>query len=679
MAELTSQSPWVPAEPVVDCLHGVEVVDPYRWLEDSRSQRTRNWLGQQDAHLRSYLAALPSRNRVRKRVEELLTVDTISEPWEVGSRHFYLKRAAAAQQAAIMMSEGETGEEVQLVDPSTVTGAVTYLNILGISRDGSLLAYAQRVCGVDSYEVHFVDTAKRSLLPDHLPQGFCRGLIFSADCSGFYYSHEPMVDNSDGHAAIRWHRIGSLLSQDKEIFAAGRYSDLRLALLSSPSGRLLGYYKRFRTDPTRVDFLVQSNGDNDSVITLFDRFEGYLIPFLLEDALIALTDFKAPNRRIVRMDLRQSHPENWVDVVAESDSRIESIALVGQSIVVTRVKNLSTTVEILSLSGEKIGAVLPPEDGTISVFPGPREGDTVFCSFSSFSHPPCILNTSMSNGGTRIWARSLPNNDPSAVVVDKVLYPSRDGTPIPMFLVCLKESKRAGALPTFLTGYGGFGHSVTPQFTAFATYLLERGCRFAIANLRGGSEYGEAWHAAAKRRKRQVAIDDFLDGAEWLLAQDYAQPGKLAIGGGSNAGLLVAAALTQKPELFRAVVCLGPLLDMIRYHLFDSADRWIDEYGTSANESDFPALLGYSPYHAVKDGVAYPGVLLISGDSDTRCNPMHARKMTARLQAANASDHPILLDYKPGWGHTPTQPLANRIQALTDRLAFVCEELGIEA
>ena len=240
-----------------------------------------------------------------------------------------------------------------------------------------------------------------------------------------------------------------------------------------------------------------------------------------------------------------------------------------------------------------------------------------------------------------------------------------------------RDLLHSGPLPTFLTGYGGFGSCVTPRFTAFATFLIEQGLLFAVPALRGGSELGEQWHRAGKRENRQNSFDDFIAAAEWLISEGRSARGRIAIGGGSNAGLLVGAAITQRPDLFRAAICLGPLLDMTRYHLFDFAAGWAEEYGSPEDEQDLHSLLAYSPYHRVQDGADYPAVLLISGDADTRCNPMHARKMAARLQAANRSEHPILLDYKPDWGHTPVQPLSAKIEALTDRLAFICHELGI--
>jgi len=280
------------------------------------------------------------------------------------------------------------------------------------------------------------------------------------------------------------------------------------------------------------------------------------------------------------------------------------------------------------------------------------------------------------SGKQEIWANQEVPFDSSSVEVNQVSYPSKDGTQIPMFLICQKE-RGSRQLPTFLTGYGGFGASITPQFAAYAAFLIEHGFLFAVANLRGGAEFGRQWHLAGRRHNRQNAIDDFIAAAEWLLSTGHTDLEGLAIGGGSNAGLLVGAALTQRPDLFRAVICLGPLLDMLRYHKFDMAQRWVEEFGSTDDPDDFRALRAYSPYHNVRAGIAYPAAMLITGDADSRCNPMHARKMTAALQAATSSQRTVLLDYRRTWGHVAVQPLTARIEALTDRLAFICQELGV--
>jgi prolyl oligopeptidase len=302
----------------------------------------------------------------------------------------------------------------------------------------------------------------------------------------------------------------------------------------------------------------------------------------------------------------------------------------------------------------------------------------LFYSESSMTEPALIHCHDTITRTSTPWEELNHSFNGAGIITQQIIYPSFDGTSIPLLLASREDITSSLPLPTFLTGYGGFGSCVTPRFTAFATFLIQQGFLFAVPALRGGAELGEEWHQAGMRHRRQNSFDDFIACAEWLITNGRSAPGRIAIGGGSNAGLLVGAAITQRPELFRAAICLGPLLDMLRYHLFDFAAGWSDEYGTADDEQDCKHLLNYSPYHKVREGIPYPAVLLISGDADTRCNPMHARKMTARLQAATTSEHPILLDYRAAWGHTPVQPRSVRLDALTDRLAFICHELGVE-
>lgn len=671
--------PYSYVEPVTDTLFGVPVPDPYRWLEDQNSQRTRGWLEDQAMHSRVYFNGIPGRETIRGRVEELLAIETISEPWRVGDRYFYLKRAAYKDQPSIAMREGELGEEIVLVDPADVDKSpATAVRILGISSDANLLAYSVRNGGQDSCSLRFFDVRAREQLSDGLPPGFFQGLAFSPDNNGFYYSHEVTGTKRPTYRAIFWHAFGTDHREDTVTFFGGEDPRLRIILLSSCSGRWLGYYKLFTSSPWTSEFWLHEVASGAAPQEIVKRLEGLFVPFVLDDGLLALTDWKTPNRHVVKIDINHPEPENWQDIVPESDSRIESVAVAGGFVFVTRVRDLSTSVEVFDFTGAKHGAVPLPSKGTASIFPCRADGNTIFLRFTSFIDPPVIFRLDVRTSSQQLWARSAVKFDRSSVEVERVQYLSKDGTSVPMFLVSRKDSRVDGPLPTFLTAYGGFGNSVTPQFTAYATYLLERGCLFAVANVRGGAEFGEAWHIAAKRLKRQTAIDDFLAAAEWLVGQGLAAPDRLGIGGGSNAGLLVGAALAQKPHLFRAVICLGPLLDMLRYHLFDFASSWVDEYGSAENETDFQALLRFSPYHRVAEGVAYPAVLLISGDADTRCNPMHARKMAAKLQASTTSKHPIVLDYRSEWGHMPVQPLTRRINALTDRLAFLCHELGLD-
>jgi prolyl oligopeptidase len=405
--------------------------------------------------------------------------------------------------------------------------------------------------------------------------------------------------------------------------------------------------------------------------------EGSFVPFFVRDQLLAYTDFAAPNFRIVRIDSVHPGPFHWHDVVPESDRRIQQFAVAGDQVFVTRIDRFSTKIEAFGLDGRRREGIPSPSDGTIDLLNRTTATEKLFYAYTSISRPTAVYCYDARREDVFTWNEANSPGDPSAIAVEETAYTSTDGASVPLFLAARKDLLNSGPLPTFLTGYGGFGSCVTPRFTAFATFLMEQGFLFAVPALRGGSELGEQWHRAGKRGNRQNSFNDFVAAAEWLIREQRSISGRIAIGGGSNAGLLVGAAVTQRPDLFRAAICLGPLLDMARYHLFNFAAGWADEYGSPEDRDDFRFLLAYSPYHHVQDGVSYPAVFLISGDADTRCNPMHARKMAARLQAATGSTHPVLLDYKTAWGHTPVQPHSTKIEALTDRLAFVCHELRV--
>ena len=671
--------PPTPVEPVTETLHGVEITDPYRWLEDQNSPRTRAWLEEQTAYTRAYFDAIPGRERIKERVRELMAFkEVISEPWDIGDRYFFLQRQQDREQPVIVMRKGLFGEETVLVDPILRgAGNSTAVSIVAISHDARFLAYFVRQGGTDHSAIEILDIERNTVLPDRLPEGHCTGFAFASDGTGFYYSHRDLCDPRPNYKAAFWHGFGSERSQDVEVFFAGEEPNLFLGILDSPEANLLAYTV-FTTGkhPTMSIYLHSLAPGQASKILLHD-IEGSFVPFFARGELFAFTDFDAPNFRIVGIEVDDPGPKHWRDIVPQSDRRIQQFTVAGDGIFVTRVDRFSTQVEAFGLKdGERKDPPLPPH-GTIDFLNPANRTDSLFYSYTSIAQPPTVYSYSRQEEKSYVWQEANVPFDPAVVAVEETSYPSKDGTSIPLFLAARRDLLHSGPLPTFLTGYGGFGSCVTPRFTAFATFLIEQGVLFAVPALRGGSELGEQWHRAGKREHRQNSFDDFIAAAEWLISEGRSTHGRIAIGGGSNAGLLVGATITQRPDLFRAAICLGPLLDMTRYHLFDFAAGWAEEYGSPGDEQDFHCLLGYSPYHHVQDGADYPAVLLISGDADTRCNPMHARKMAARLQVANCSEHPILLDYKPDWGHTPVQPLSAKIQALTDRLAFICHELGI--
>ena len=680
MAHTVDAPPPTPVEPVTEVLHGIEITDPYRWLEEQNSPRTRRWLEEQATYTRAYFDAIPDRERIRSRVRQLLVLkEVISEPWNVGDRDFFLKRQEGREQPVIVMRDGMLGPETVLVDPAQRrTGDSTAVSIAAISQDGNFLAYSVRQGGTDHSSLEILDVERGAVLPDRLPEGFCTGFAFAPDGEGLYYSHRELNDPRPNYRAAFWHRFGTEQSQDREIFCAGEEPNLFLGILSSPESNLLAYAVFFTGKSPKTSVYLQAMSSEPSEARLVvDEIKGCFVPFFVRGQLLAYTDFAAPNFRIVRIDLATPSPSSWNDVVPESDKRIQQFAVAGDQAFVTRIDRFSTKVDVFDLDGVQKDAAAFPTCGTIDLLNRTNATQKLLYTYTSTSKPTTVCCYDTRREEAVAWSEVNPPVDLPAIAVEETVYTSRDGTAVPLFLAARKDLLHSGPLPTFLTGYGGFGSCVTPRFTAFATFLMEQGFLFAVPALRGGSELGEQWHRAGKRENRQNAFNDFVSAAEWLIREQRSISGHIAIGGGSNAGLLVGTAITQRPELFRAAICLGPLLDMTRYHLFDFAAGWADEYGSPEDEQDFRSLLGYSPYHHVEDRADCPAVLIISGDADTRCNPMHARKMAARLQAANSSDHPILLDYKAAWGHTPVQPLSTKIGALTDRLAFVCHELEV--
>jgi prolyl oligopeptidase len=680
MAHTVDAPPPTQAEPVTEVLHGVEITDPYRWLEDQNSPRTRKWLEEQAAYTRSYFAAIPDRERIRERVRDLLALKTaISEPWNVGERYFFLKQLEDREQPVIVMKDGLCGPETVLIDPTQRgNGNSIAVSISAISADGRFLAYSVRRGGTDYSSLEILDIERRSVLPDGLPQGLCTGFAFAPDGSGFYYSHRELHDPHPNYRAAFWHRFASESSQDQEMFFAGDEPQLFLGILDCQDTKRLAYIVCFTGKYPRTSVYLQEMSSKPSQGRLIvDEINGCFVPFFVCGQLLAYTDFAASNFRIVQIDSAHPNPANWHDIVPESDKRIQQFAVAGDQVFVTRIDRFSTEIEVFGLDGQRREVHHFPPRGTIDLFNRTNATEKVFYSYTSISKPAAVCCYDTRREEAVAWSEGYSPVGLPAIAVEETAYTSSDGTTVPLFLAGREDLLHAGPLPTFLTGYGGFGSCVTPRFTAFATFLMEQGFLFAVPALRGGSELGEQWHRAGKREKRQNSFNDFVAAAEWLIREQRSMSEHIAIGGGSNAGLLVGAAITQRPDLFRAAICLGPLLDMTRYHLFDFAAGWADEYGSPEDQDDFQSLLAYSPYHRVSDSVAYPAVLLISGDADTRCNPMHARKMAARLQVASSSTQAILLDYKPAWGHTPVQPLSTKIEALADRLAFVCHELGV--
>jgi prolyl oligopeptidase len=679
MPAVTEHPPYTTIEVVTDLLHGVAVADPYRWLENQDSPRTRDWLLAQTQYARSYLDSIPGRDRIRDRVRQLVQVETYESLQKVGTRYFFLKRLARQEQPCICFREGVDGLDHVLVDPTLRgTGPRTAVKPLCVSPDGSLLLYEIKEGGERTGTFEILEIRTGNVLQDVLSRGYLRGFAFTPDSRSFYYVHEALEAKEPSYHAAYKHCIGTSFAEDQQVFFAGHGNQLRLHVVAGAKhlGFLVVRFKAARA----IDFHLWRLEDSDGPQTIIRNAPYMFGPMLLKDGrVLAATDREAPNFRIVEVRFGKTPDPEFVDVVPNSELPIQSWTLCGDRIFVSYLRDIQTEIKVFDLFGRPLGQVPVNKWDTVRLMGSSDDGNELFFEQESFTKPVQIRRYLPAKSDVTVWAERATPFDGQSCRHTQVWFPAKDGTQIPMFLVGRHGVIEGGAHPTIMTSYGGYGVSMTPQFSVFMAFLIERGCIFALPNIRGGSEFGRAWHDAAKRQHRQVAFDDFLAAAEWLVETGRAESRKLAIFGGSNSGLLVGAAMTQRPDLFRAVVCMVPLLDMLRYHLFNDAQLWKEELGTADDAGDFAALFAYSPYHNVRDGTAYPATMIISGDSDQKCNPLHARKMTARLQAANVPGHPIFLDYSRHRGHSPVLPLSDRIEALTDRMAFLCDQLQLTA
>ena len=677
MPALMEHPPYSQVEDVTEVVHGVSVTDPYRWLEDQESPRTREWISAQTLYARSYLDSIPGRERIRERIRQLLDVETYDSLQKAGTRYFFRKRLAGQEQPCICLREGRDGPDQMLVDPaSRGTGPYTAVKPIRASPNARLLLYEVKQGGERTGTFEIFDVGTREKLPDALPRGYLRGFAFAPDSRAFYYVHEALEAKKQAYRAAYKHVLGTSFTKDEEVFFAGECDRLRLHIV--PGSQQLGFLVVRFEESTLTDFYLWSLGGTEDPEPVIRNAEYMLGPLLPRNGrLLALTNREAPNFRIVEIRRRRGVEPEFVDVVPCGDQPIQNWTVCEDRVFISRIRKLQTVIEVFDLSGKPLGCVPADKCDTVCLLGISEDGDELFFEQESFTNPVQTCTYSPAKSEATLWAERRIPFDPKGFCHNQVWFPAKDGTQIPVFLVGRREVLEGGAHPTVMTSYGGFGVPMTPQFSVFVAFLIERGCLFALPSIRGGSEFGVEWHNAAKRRKRQVAFDDFIAAAEWLIETGRTEPHKLAIFGGSNSGLLVGAAMTQRPDLFRAVACMVPMLDMLRYHLFDNAHAWKDEFGTAEDPEDLAALLSYSPYHNVRDGTAYPATMIVSGDSDQNCNAMHARKMTARLQAANVSRYPMFLDYSRHRGHSPVLPLSQRIESLTDRMAFLCDQLDL--
>jgi prolyl oligopeptidase len=669
----------------VDVLHGVAVRDPYRWLEDGDADDVRRWSEAQGRHTRAALDAVPFSSRIRERLRALFSIGLVTAPVPQGGRYFHQRRAGDQEQPILYVREGREGSDRVLLDPATLTADRTSaLDWYYPSDDGRLIAYGISDGGSERsvLRVREVDSGRDR--PDVIPHARACSLAWRPDGSGFFYTRYPEpgtvpAREENYHRRVYAHVLGRDWREDPLVFGADRPPEDWPNVQLSPDGRWLcvsvsrGWT---RTDVYLSD--LAAGAAAGAFTTVVEGVDAIFGVSLRNDRLYLQTNLEAPRSRLVSAPLDRPGPESWREVLAQTEDVLEGAALIGEWIVAVWLRDASSRVTLHRMTGEWIADVPLPVIGSVAGLTGEWDGQEAFLGFSSYAVPPSVFRLALPEPSLALWARAEGDVEADRFRVRLVRYPSRDGTPVSMFLVDARDRPADARGPALLTGYGGFNISHTPAFGRGVLLFLERGGLYAVAHLRGGGEYGEDWHRAGMLGNKQNVFDDFAAAAEFLVREGHAAPDRLAIMGGSNGGLLVGAALTQRPELFRAVVCQVPLLDMLRYHLFRIARLWIPEYGSPDEAEAFRWLHAYSPYHHVRDGTPYPAVLITTGESDSRVDPLHARKMAARLQAATASDRPLLLRVESRAGHGQGKPLSKSLEEWTDVWTFVFAELGLD-
>jgi prolyl oligopeptidase len=658
---------------VVNDYFGTKIADPYRWLEDQNSPETRAWIAAENRCTDAALNSLPGRDKIVARFGELMKVDTIGAPIERGGRYFFSKRAADEDLFILYLREGREGKDQILVDPRPLSkDHSTSVNFEGVSEDGKMIAYGVRLGGQDQVTVHFLNVDTREALPDVLPSADYFNVAIEPDRKGVYYSrttaHGPRV---------MYHAMARAAALDTEVFGKGYGSDKIIVSQLSPDGRYLLIVVAKGAGTDRSEIYMQDLKKHGPIVPIVDDVNAFFDPRIAGDRVYLFTNWKAPNWRVLAVDLKGLARENWKEVIPEGKDRLDDVRPAGGKIIASYLHDAASSLRIFDADGKMDGEIPLPTLGTGGVASSRWSSKEVFIYFQSYSFPATTYRYDLASHEMTTWAKPrvpVPSED---FEVKQIWYPSKDATQIPMFLFYKKNLKLTGGNPVLLTGYGGFDVSETPSFSERAVVWAEHGGVFAEANMRGGGEFGEAWHHAGMLGKKQNVFDDFYGAAEWLIREKYTNPNKLAIIGASNGGLLMGASLTQRPDLFRAVVCMYPLLDMLRYEKFLVARWWVPEYGSAENPEQFKYLRAYSPYQNVHAGTKYPAVLFITGDGDTRVAPLHARKMAALLQTSSGSDRPILLMYDTKSGHSGGRPLGQRIAEETNIVSFLFWQLGV--
>jgi prolyl oligopeptidase len=670
---------------VVDDYHGTPVADPYRWLEDLDSPETRLWVEAQNKVTEAYLAAIPERAAIKRRLTALWNYERYGEPFEEGGRYFYRYNAGLQNQSVLYTTPSPDQPGRVLIDPNKLSedGTVALMG-LSVSDDGAKLAYALAEAGSDWMTWKVRDAESGEDTGDVLRWSKFSGASWTPDGRGFFYGRFPEPKEGDDLKAanfyqkVYYHALGTPQGDDRLVWKDDEHKDWRADADPTDDGAYLVLTLGKGTDDKHRVLWRPLDAHDAEPKHLVGEFD-HDYTFIDNDGpwLYFRTDRDAPRKRVVAIHVDDPAPEHWKEIIPQAEETLQSVNRVGDKLIVEYLKDAHSLVKVFDLQGRFEREVELPGLGSASGFGGDRRDRETFYSFTSFARPATIYKYDLATGESTLWKAPRVAFDPEDYVTEQVFYASKDGTRVPMFLTRRKDVEPNPQTPCLLYGYGGFNIPLTPSFSPANLAWLEAGGLFAVANLRGGGEYGETWHKAGTKLTKQNVFDDFIAAAEWLIANNKTSTPRLAIEGRSNGGLLVGACVTQRPDLYGATLPGVGVMDMLRFHKFTIGWAWIDDYGSSDNSDEFQALYKYSPLHNLKAGTCYPPTLITTADHDDRVFPAHSFKFAAAMQAAQSCGNPVLIRIETRAGHGAGKPTAKLIEEAADRLAFLVRELKV--
>jgi prolyl oligopeptidase len=675
-----------PRADTIDVLNGIEVPDPYRWLEELDSQQTRDWIVAQNSVTSAYLSQVPVREKINRRMTELWNYEKFGVPIKRGGRYFFTRNDGLQNQSVLYWIDALGAEPQLLLDPNTLSedGTVA-LTDYSVSKDGALLAYGLSAAGSDWQEWRVRDVETGRDLEDHLQWVKFSGASWTPDGLGFFYSRYDEPQEGAEHSGanyyqkLYYHRIGSPQSADALVYERPDQKEWGLGGHVTEDGRYLIISIWWGTRRENGVFYKDLEASDSPVVELCNDFDAAYW-FIGNDGPLFyfVTDLVAPLSRVIAIDIEKPERVGWRTIIPESADALQDASLIGGRFVVTYLHDAHSRVEVRDKAGALVREVDLPGIGTVEGFPGRAVDPETFFFFTGFTAPGAVYRYDVETGQRTVFRQPVVSFDPEAYVTEQVFYRSKDGTRVPMFISHKVGLVVDGNCPTYLYGYGGFDIAQTPAFSVSNLVWMEMGGIYALANLRGGSEYGKAWHEAGMLDNKQNVFDDMIAAAEWLIDSGYTRTPRLAIGGRSNGGLLIGACLTQRPDLFGACIPVVGVLDMLRFHKWTIGWAWVSDFGSPDDPDGFKTLMAYSPYHNIKPGTAYPPTLIATGDHDDRVYPAHSFKFAAALQAAQAGDAPTLIRIETQAGHGVGKPTAKLIEEWTDLWTFLVDALGME-